>query len=277
MSSGAVGQLLPAGFTDTLIFRAMNHNLQTRIRGVHRYLGLLLGIQFLLWTAGGLYFSWSDMDEIHGDHQRLPAPPLRVGQALVSPGVVIDSLREMHPSLSLVSVQLIDLFGEPVYQVVYQAQAGGKDARKVQLATAALGKMRGPLTRQEAIRLARNRFRGTPEVEAAEYLTATDARHEYRQSPLPAYAVRFRHPSRTTIYVAAELGTVQKFRNEKWRVFDFLWMLHTMDYSSRDYFGNLLLRTFSIFGLFTIVSGFVLYYLSSRTIRRLRRSISTAA
>ncbi len=255
----------------------MNHNLQIRMRRVHWYLGLVPGIQFLLWTAGGLYFSWSDMDEIHGDHQRLPAPPIRVGHALVSPGVVLDSLQEMHPSLSLVSMQLIDLFGEPVYQVVYQAQTGAKDARKVQLAMAATGKMRGPLTRQEAIGLALNRFKGTPEVEAAEYLTTTEAHHGYRQNPLPAYAVRFRHPSRTTVYVAAELGTVQKFRNEKWRVFDFLWMLHTMDYSSRDHFGNLLLRTFSIFGLFTILSGFVLYYLSSRTIRRMRKRMRTAA
>ncbi len=174
-------------------------------------------------------------------------------------------------------MQLIDLFGEPVYQVVYQAQTGAKDARKVQLAMAATGKMRGPLTRQEATGLALNRFKGTPEVEAAEYLTTTEAHHRYRQNPLPAYAVRFRHPSRTPVYVAAELGTVQKFRNEKWRVFDFLWMLHTMDYSSRDHFGNLLLRTFSIFGLFTILSGFVLYYLSSRTIRRMRKRMRTAA
>ncbi len=85
------------------------------------------------------------------------------------------------------------------------------------------------------------------------------------------------HPSRTTVYVAARLGTVQKFRNEKWRVFDFLWMLHTMDYSTRDNFGNLLLRAFSGFGLLTILSGFALYYLTSRTIRRMRKKVGTVA
>jgi hypothetical protein len=64
------------------------------------------------------------------------------------------------------------------------------------------------------------------------------------------------------------LGTVQKFRNDKWRVFDFLWMLHTMDYESRDEIGNLLLRLFSILGLITILSGFALYFTSSRWWRR---------
>ena len=39
-----------------------------KIRKAHRYLGLFLGVQFLFWTISGLYFSWTDLDEIHGDH-----------------------------------------------------------------------------------------------------------------------------------------------------------------------------------------------------------------
>jgi hypothetical protein len=80
----------------------------------------------------------------------------------------------------------------------------------------------------------------------------------------PAYAVTFDHPSNTTVYVSSELGTVQKFRNNKWRIFDFLWMLHTMDYQSRDNISNWLLRAFSIFGLLTISTGFILFFVSQR-------------
>jgi predicted oxidoreductase len=47
--------------------------------------------------------------------------------------------------------------------------------------------------------------------------------------------------------------------------FDFLWMLHTMDYKGRDNFGNILLRIFSVFGLFTVASGFVLFFISAKT------------
>jgi hypothetical protein len=64
--------------------------------------------------------------------------------------------------------------------------------------------------------------------------------------------------------VATELGTVQKFRNNKWRVFDFLWMMHTMDYEGRDNFGNILLKIFSIFGLITVLSGFLLFFISAK-------------
>ena len=40
------------------------------LRKTHRYLGLSIGIQFLAWTVSGLYFSWTDIDKIHGDHYK---------------------------------------------------------------------------------------------------------------------------------------------------------------------------------------------------------------
>jgi hypothetical protein len=136
------------------------------------------------------------------------------------------------------------------------------------LAHAVTGKLREPLNQQEAVAVAARHFNGQPAVIGTEYLTTTNSHHEYREQPLPAYAVTFTHPSNTTVYVSTELGTVQKFRNDKWRIFDFLWMLHTMDYESRDEIGNVLLRIFSIFGLITILSGFSLYIISSRWWRR---------
>ena len=39
-----------------------------KIRKAHRYLGLFLGVQFILWTISGLYFSWTNIDEIRGEH-----------------------------------------------------------------------------------------------------------------------------------------------------------------------------------------------------------------
>jgi hypothetical protein len=43
---------------------------QRYIRKAHRYLGVSLGIQFLFWTLGGLYFSWTNIDEIRGENLR---------------------------------------------------------------------------------------------------------------------------------------------------------------------------------------------------------------
>jgi uncharacterized membrane protein YkoI len=238
------------------------------IRKTHRYLGVLLGIQFLLWTIGGLYFSWSNMDEIHGDFEKRKAPFLPVHSSLISPSAVIESIKKVHPVDSFTSIQLIEILDKPYYQIrgISNHQHNDNHQHSMQpatwLADAATGQLKPPLTKEQAIEVATKRFNGEPKVKSVEYLTATNGHHEYRESPLPAYAITFEHPSHTTVYVASELGTVQKFRNEKWRVFDFLWMLHTMDYNSRDNISNLMLRIFSIVGLVTVISGFVLYGIS---------------
>jgi len=228
------------------------------IRRSHRYLGLLLGIQFLLWTIGGLYFSWTNMDEVHGDHLRRPAPLLPAGLALVSPAEVLVNLPFRSDSIH--SLQLLPVLGQPHYAL--QVYSGGK-LRPV-LADALSGRARAAINREEAIAIASAQFNGVPKLRAATLIATTDGHHEYREKPLPAWALSFDHPSRTTVYVSANIGRVESFRNDSWRIFDWLWMLHTMDYESRDNINNWLLRIFSVFGLVTVLSGFVLYAVSSR-------------
>jgi len=99
-------------------------------------------------------------------------------------------------------------------------------------------------------------------------LTSTNGHHEYREKPLPAYAVTFAKPNNVTVYVSAELGTVQSYRTNSWRAFDFLWMLHTMDYENRDNINNWVLRICSVLGLVTILSGFLLYFLTFKLKRK---------
>lgn len=249
----------------------MSKSFHYRIRKIHRYLGLLLGIQFLFWTVGGIYFSWSNMDEIHGDLNRNPSPSIYAGSGFISPSVVFEKMKSSgHHVDSIYDIKLIQLSGKPYYQLLINYNSVSTHANhtikpkyKVQLANAITGELRGPLVESEAISIAKDGFKGSPAIRDVKLLTETSSHHEYRSGPLPAYAVSFEHPSNATVFVATELGTIQKIRIEKWRIFDFLWMMHTMDYQGRDNFGNLLLRGFSIFGLFTIFSGFILFYVSS--------------
>lgn len=242
-------------------------NFSFRIRRLHRFLGISVGVQFLFWTLSGLFFSWSDIDEVHGDPQKkAPAPLLaNVSDSLGSPSAALENLRRTAGDFDLLDFRLIKILEKNYWQIAFvpieHRQHGHK---KYQLADAKTGELRPPLTENEAIELAKQAFNGEPKLKSVEYLTATDAHHEFRENPLPAYAIQFDHPTRTTVYVAAELGTVQKFRNDSWRVFDFLWMFHTMDFRTRDDFNNWVLRFFSVLGLLTVASGLVLFFVSRR-------------
>ena len=228
------------------------------IRRTHRYLGLILGIQFLFWTISGLYFSWTNIDEIHGDFQHKHLPPLTSGIHLISPDSVFKQVSDKPVAIN--SIQLISILQKPFYSINYTDK---KDAKNI-LADAATGTLRKPITKEEAIQIATESYNGKPLIKSAEYITSTNGHHEYREKPLPAWAITFEHSTNTTVYVSAEQGKVESFRNNKWRIFDFLWMGHTMDYQSRDNINNWLLRIFSAFGLITVLSGFVLFFISRK-------------
>lgn len=233
-------------------------------------MGVLLGIQFLFWTLGGLYFSWSNMDEIHGDHQKADIRPISGNIELSDIAVVLQKLKAKDTVNYIFDTRLVQILDKPTYQIIYsQEHDWGK---RVQLADAVSGELREGLTKEEAVKVAENALSVSANVKSVEYLTSTNGHHEYREQPLPAFAVTFDLPSNTTVYVASEFGTVQKFRNNKWRVFDFLWMMHTMDYQARDNLSNWLLRAFSVAGLLTIISGFALFFISRKKTIKLSKS-----
>jgi hypothetical protein len=238
------------------------------IRKIHRYLGLFIGIQFLGWTVSGLFFSWNNIDNVHGDHMRKSPHFISIASPLVSPDNAITELKSKQQIDSIHSVHLISLIGKPLYQVVYFTghTEGVHHHTYYALADASTGNLRGPLTKDESIALAKDNVIASAEVVNAELLTNTDGHHEYREAPLPAYAITFKNPD-CTVYISTEKGTFQTIRHDQWRAFDFLWMFHTMDYAGRDDFNNWLLKILSAFGLLTVLSGFVLYVTSSKTLK----------
>lgn len=244
-------------------------NLNYNMRKAHRYLGLIIGIQFLFWTLGGLYFSWNNLDDVHGKtllkHERTYFEDLNF--STLQKG--IDRIKKDTKIDSTHSIRLINVFGNPVVQYRYFEQGH----IKLQLIDVTTGELNPALTAQECLELAESKLATQIPIKKATLLKkhSTGKHHEYRGKPLPAYAFELDHISGTTIYVSPEQAQVTSVRNTNWRVFDFMWMLHTMDYDTRDHITNWVLRVFSILGLVTIFSGFYLFFLTSPTIKKLRR------
>ncbi len=257
----------------------MNKNRNYYIRKTHRYLGISIGIQFLMWTVGGLYFSWNNIDMVHGDHLRKPISFLKADLQVVSPSVALQALQKDRSVDSVHSIHLIRVLDKPIYQIQYfkgHTGAGIHQHVHFALADATTGVLHPPLTKDEAVTIAQEQIISGAKIKSVEYIEQVSKHSEYRERPLPAYAISFENPA-CTIYVAAETGTYQTIRHNQWRIFDFLYMLHTMDYEGRDNFGNLALRIFSVFGLITVCSGFLLFFVSSPTFDKKRKIQSTTS
>lgn len=234
------------------------------LRKTHCCLGVIIGIQFMAWTVGGLYFSWNDIDKVHGEHLRKPVSYLQPNFNVLSPTEITRNLGAIKSVDSVLSINMIFNLNKPTYQITYfkgHAGEGINGHTHTALADATTGEIRQPLAKEEAISIAKDIVLKNAALVQTDYLKETDGHHEYREKPLPAWAITFKNPD-CTLYISAELGTFQSIRQNQWRIFDSLFMMYTTDYQGRDDFNNFLLKAFSIFGIRTISSGFTLFFIS---------------
>ena len=220
------------------------------IRKAHRYLGIFLGIQFFMWTISGLYFSWTDIDEIHGDHFRVSLEPVDHMGLL--------ALSDLEYKDAVQNLELRTIGDQPYYWI-----------NNSDLVHARTGVYKEEISQEEALAEVSRHMRSDLAVLSVERLEEVGKHHEYRGRALPAYMISYDHPENVKAYISIKDGLFQRVRFRSWRWFDFLWMTHTMDYEGRDDFNTTLLRAFSLLGLITILSGFMLWYITSNTVQKI--------
>jgi hypothetical protein len=223
------------------------------IRQLHRWLGLLIAIQLLLWVAGGLVMSALRLEEVRGDDRaaQRPAPLLDTTLPLRSPA---DVLRRQGGTPAT-SLTLTTLLSQPVYRL----KAGGESA----LVDARSGVRLSPLSRDMAMAVARADYNGPAAVAGVDWVDTPAL--EYRGRPLPLWRVRFDDERHTALYVSPATGEVVARRNDLWRIFDFVWMFHIMDYRERENFNHPLLITAAATALLFVITGLAMLVYSFRT------------
>lgn len=234
-------------------------------RKIHRYLGIIVGIQLLFWTGSGLFFSLNPIEKVRGETEQAEARSLEYSANIVSPSTALGELKDTRRDIEIRSVLLRPHLDGEVFEIAYRENGIARWA----LADPETGHLRQSVDADEAVKLARRDFTVQADVSSVEFLSSVEADSEYRGGPLPAYRIAFDHPLGTRIYVSVDRGIVTARRNDRWRWFDFMWMLHIMDYEARDDFNTLWLQMVSGLGLVTVLSGFVLFAVTSPRLRRL--------
>ncbi len=228
------------------------------MRKAHRWLGGVAVVQLLIWTGSGLFFAVMPIEDIRGGQLTQQPATLRLGYVrTVSP----SSLVRQHKELSMVSLAQVEInqrLNTPVYIVTI-----GDDK---QVFNAETGEKLAALTEVQARELAA-KYTALP-VRSISWVEAVERGSEYRDGELPAWKVALEGPDHAKLWIAANTGQLRAVRTNSWRVYDFLWSLHIMDYWGRDNFNSWLLRGFALLGVTTILSGLILLVLSVRRTKR---------
>jgi len=214
-------------------------------RTVHLWLSLLLSVQLLAWFGSGLVMSILPIDEVHGDHLRAPIPHINWQLATLSPA-------QLSVQSGMLSIrQRGDM---PVYQL--------HQGSKIQFFSALDGNELSPLTEPELRTLAQAAYSGSGSLQHAQLIKELPL--EARGLPTPVWQVQFKDTDNTVFYLEPTLGQLLRVRSDNWRIFDFVWMLHIMDYDQRDNFNHALLIASSALALLFTLSGLVLLVFTLR-------------
>ncbi|WNC72310.1 PepSY-associated TM helix domain-containing protein [Thalassotalea psychrophila] len=215
-------------------------------RKYHKWLMLFCGVQFVIWSVSGAYMVFFDIDYIHGDslvvnHQ----DKINVDNIHYS----VKELREQYPDATNVSV------GKFIDKEVYSFTS--KDERH--LVDASNGKLLSPLKQATAINAAKYYYSGEGHVLDVELITENPP-FELSRRALPAWRINFDDFGSPSIYVSAQTGKLVGKRHEFWRLFDWMFRFHVMDYDDGENIENLLLFCFALFGIIAAISGLILTY-----------------
>lgn len=218
---------------------------------VHKWVALIVGLQIMLWIAGGLVMSVIPIEQVRGEHKIAPQPKESVSPTDIislqnaAQAAQIDQVAEASTGLVL---------GEPVWRLSSPQGASFTIDAKT-------GAILSPVSETLATQIAQADYSGDEPLSRMTWLT--DPPSEYSGSG-PVWQAIFTDSDQTTLYIDPARAEVRARRSSTWRFYDFFWKLHIMDYDDGADFNHPLLITAAGAAAFVAISGLLLLFIKMR-------------
>ena len=214
------------------------------LRRIHKWVGLVIGLQFLLWAISGTAMALLTMDEVSGGDMAKPTL-----MPISASGPAWGQIQQSLAGQPIQSLSLRTLGQRHVLEV--------KTAAGVRLFDASSG-LSVLIDYYSAAALASGAH---PTRAAVKQVTAlTQVGLAVRGHELPIWRVDFRDEQNSSYYVSGTTGAILERRNDTWRWWDFFWMLHNMDYADRTSFNHPLIITVGFAMAWLAMTGFWLLF-----------------
>ena len=219
--------------------------LARRIAQIHKWLGLIVFAQLVVWTATGLFFAAVHLTAVRADYLVHPADhvtPVSMRQVKISSTDALKAVAEDAPF----DVTLKMIGGLPTYVV-----RGEIGTFLVSAETGDQVIVDEPLARA----IATERW-----VDPDPILSVSHLDKAPQESSLPGevWSVHFKGEGNPTLYVSAVDGRTSNPRTDLWRTYDFLFGLHVMDYTEHENHNTPWMVALSVLALSSVLFGVAL-------------------
>jgi|TARA_B100001540_G_scaffold99140_1_gene89216 hypothetical protein len=214
------------------------------IRSFHKYLSLIISVQLLLWTISGIYFAFNKIELVRGEQYIIEDNPSAL------------DIESLNISSNTKGIEVFKRLNQWIVKVEMNAGFKYQDL---------LGNEVYELSPNQAIEVVKLKTTLSP-IDVIK-INESSARSEFRGRSLPIYKIKTNSSDDSNVYVDVMSGKIVAIRSDSWRVWDFLWGAHIIDYRERDNINNILLKIFSILALLSSLSGIALFF---NTIKKFR-------
>jgi len=216
------------------------------IATIHKWLGLFVAIQLVIWTGTGLFMASFNLVDVRGEklvHPPAHMLPVDLSRVKISSTEALASVAEDRPYTATLKM----LGGKPVYEI--RADIGGF------LVSAEDGSLLSPLSEELASNIATGAWAAEGKLLSVEELDKAP-----KESGLngQVWAAHFEGEGHPTLYVSAVSGQVSAPRTDLWRTYDFFYGLHLMDYVNHENANNLWTIALAVLAVSTVLFGIVL-------------------
>lgn len=218
------------------------------LRTLHKWFGLVLGLQFLIWALSGAVMALVDHRKVSGDDAVLPVAQPASGFAPAPLAAVQSAV-----GAPILKLEMKPVFDSWAYQVTTAA-----GVRLLDAATARPIDVDQTMARTLAVA----RYAGQAPVESVRFVDAST--HETRDMARPVWRVTFADQDHTAIFVSRSTGEVVGAKTEASRLWDIAWMFHIMNYGDRQSFNHPLIVTVATGVAWLSISGLILLFRSFR-------------
>ncbi|NOU51967.1 PepSY domain-containing protein [Pseudoalteromonas sp. JBTF-M23] len=219
------------------------------IRKYHKWLMAFIGAQFFIWSLTGLYMVTMDIHYIHGESlQRQSQQPIALNQVNYS----LSKLLSEYPGAQ--QITLTQLLAKPVYHFIDKNHTR-------HLLDAQTGQLLPLIDKLQVLKIAKHQYTGDDAVASVLLITnKSELPSELAPRHLPVWQVVFDNVWAPTFYISQNTGTIVTKRHFFWRLFDWMWRFHIMDYDDGENVANWFLLLIALLGTLAAVFGATLTY-----------------
>ncbi|OUS30712.1 hypothetical protein A9Q98_04190 [Thalassotalea sp. 42_200_T64] len=220
------------------------------VRKIHKWVSIIIAIQFLLWLLSGLYFNVMDGSKASGRTYKSK----QVHQVQYNLNQLLEPQLVLQKHDEVVELNTVELLGQPYYLLAHEKALYAHFVNRYSLVNALTGQLVA-MDKTMANALAKQSYNGPGEIIESKLIS--NKLVDFPKQKNPSWQINFNDEINTSVYIEAGSGRIVGHSDDHKRLADIAFMLHFIDYDNVGGFNNIQNWLFAFFTLWLTLSGLI--------------------